>query len=163
MSDTPDSSQPQFVLQRIYLKDASFEVPGAPQVFLHPWQPEISLQMGTEVQPMDNGHYEVVLSLTVTAKNNDSTAFLVELKQAGIFLITNVPEQNLTGLLGSYCPNILFPYAREAISDIIGRGSFPQLLLAPVNFDAVLAQRQAQLAETQNPTAHPQNLSSQPQ
>lgn len=154
MSDQQEQpqAQGQFALQRIYLKDASFEVPSSPQVFLAPWQPEINIQLATESKHIEGNNYEVVLSLTVTAQNNGSTAFLVELKQAGIFLLENIPDQNLPGLLGSYCPNILFPFAREAVADIVARGSFPQLLLAPINFDAVMAERQRQMAE-ENTTA----------
>lgn len=135
----------QFALQRIYIKDLSFEVPNAPKVYLGEWQPEVNVQLATETSVIDEHNYEVVLSMTVTVNNAGSTAFLVELKQAGIFMVDHIPEPQLAHLLGSYCPNILFPYAREAISDVVTRGSFPQLLLAPINFDAVFAERQRQL------------------
>ncbi len=147
---TQAQDQGQFALMRIYLKDASFEVPGAPKVFLNPWNPEISIQLGTETNPLDEDNYEVVLSLTVSANNQGNVAFLIEIKQAGIFLVKNFPEPQKTGLLGSYCPSVLFPYAREAISDLVGKGSFPQLLLAPINFDSLLAQKQMELAKQQN-------------
>ena len=136
MADT----QPQFALQRIYLKDTSFEVPGAPKVFLQTWNPEVNIDLATAHQMLEDGkHYEVQLAITVTAKNEGSTAFLVEVKQAGIFQIEGVDEAELGPLLGAYCPNLLFPFAREAISDLVGKGSFPQLLLQPVNFDALYA------------------------
>lgn len=141
----------QFALQRIYVKDLSFEAPHAPRTFLNAWQPEVNVELSTQAARLEDGkNYEVVLALTVTAKNENSTAYLVEVKQAGIFLIDGVPEEQLGQLLGAYCPNLLFPYAREAVSDLVNRGSFPQLLLAPVNFDAVFAesQRQRQAAET---------------
>jgi preprotein translocase subunit SecB len=142
MSD-PQQLQGQFALQRIYVKDLSFEIPHAPQVFTSNWQPEVSVELSTQTSRLEDGkNYEVVLGLTVTAKNDNATAFLVEVKQAGIFLIDGVPEAQLGQLLGAYCPNVLFPYARETISDVITRGSFPQLLLAPVNFDAVFADAQ---------------------
>jgi len=144
-------AQGQFALQRIYVKDLSFEAPNAPKVFLGTWQPEVNVELSTQTSRMDDGkNYEVILSLTVTVKNDNAPAFLVEVKQAGIFLIDGVPEAQLAQLLGAYCPNLLFPYARETVSDLVTRGSFPQLLLAPVNFDAVFAEaqrnRQAQAA-----------------
>lgn len=141
----------QFALQRIYIKDISFEVPNAPKVFMGTWQPEVNVEISTQASRMEDGkNYEVILALTVTVKNDNAPAFLVEVKQAGIFLIDGVPESQLGQLLSAYCPNLLFPYAREAVSDIVTRGSFPQLLLAPVNFDAVYAeaQRNQQAAKT---------------
>lgn len=146
-------AQGQFALQRIYVKDLSFEVPNAPAVFLGTWQPEVNVELSTQTISMDDGkNYEVILSLTITVKNDGILAFLVEVQQAGIFLIDDVPDEQLGQLLGAYCPNLLFPYARETVSDLVSRGSFPQLLLAPVNFDAVFAEahrnRQVQEAET---------------
>ena len=143
-----DAVQPQFALQRIYLKDSSFEVPGAPRVFLQTWSPEVSIELSTAHERLEDGsHYEVTLGLTVTAKNEGQVAFLVEVKQAGIFQAQGFAEAELGPLLNAYCPNLLFPYAREAISDIVGKGSFPQLLLQPINFDAVYAERQRHEAE----------------
>lgn len=137
--------QGQFALQRIYVKDLSFEAPNAPKTFLAAWQPEVNVDLSTQANRLEDGkNYEVVLSLTVTVKNDNATAFLVEVKQAGIFLIDGVPEAQIGQLLGAYCPNLLFPYARETVSDVVTRGSFPQLLLAPVNFDAVFAEAQRQ-------------------
>lgn len=148
-----DTAQPQFALQRIYLKDASFEVPNAPRVFLQAWNPEISIDLATGMAQLEDGnHYEVTLSLTVTAKNDNQIAFLVEVQQAGIFQAIGFPDEELAPLLGAYCPNLLFPYAREAISDLVGKGSFPQLLLQPINFDAVFAENQRRLAETETVT-----------
>lgn len=136
MADT----QAQFALQRVYLKDSSFEVPGAPKVFLQTWNPEVNIDLATAHQALEDGkHFEVQLAITVTAKNDGATAFLVEVKQAGIFQIEGVAEAELGPLLGAYCPNVLFAFAREAISDLVGKGSFPQLLLQPVNFDALYA------------------------
>lgn len=140
-------AQGQFALQRIYVKDLSFEAPNAPKTFLAAWQPEVNVELNTQANRLEDGqNYEVVLSLTVTVKNDNATAFLVEVKQAGIFLIEGVPDAQLGQLLGAYCPNVLFPYARETISDVVGRGSFPQMLLAPVNFDAVFAEAQRKRA-----------------
>ena len=133
----------QFGLERLFVKDLSFEVPNS-KVFLGEWKPEMNVQLNTETQRLDETHFEVTITVTVTATNAGSTAFVAEVKQAGIFLIEGVPEAQLTQLVGAYCPNILFPYVREAISDVVTRGSFPQLLLAPVNFDALFAQAQQQ-------------------
>lgn len=130
----------QFELQRIYLKDVSFETPNSPQIFLQEWKPKIELQLGTEASRLDDGVYEVVLKVTVTNKVADKTAFLAEVSQAGIFILRGFADNEMAQMLGSYCPNVLFPYAREAISDLVTKGSFPQFLLAPVNFDALLAQ-----------------------
>lgn len=141
-------TQGQFALQRIYVKDLSFEAPNAPKTFLAPWQPEVNVELTTAANRLEDGkNYEVVLSLTVTVKNDNATAFLVEVKQAGIFLIDGVPDGQMNQLLGAYCPNLLFPYARETVSDVVTRGSFPQLLLAPVNFDAVFAEAQRKRTE----------------
>lgn len=141
-------AQGQFALQRIYVKDLSFEAPSAPKTFLAAWQPEVNVELSTAANRLEDGkNFEVVLSLTVTVKNDNATAFLVEVKQAGIFLIEGVPEAQMAQLLGAYCPNVLFPYARETVSDVVTRGSFPQMLLAPVNFDAVFAEAQRKRAE----------------
>jgi len=138
----------QFGLERLFVKDLSFEVPNS-KVFLGEWKPEMNVQLNTEAQRLDDTHFEVNVTVTVTATNAGSTAFVAEVKQAGIFLIEGVPEAQLTQLVGAYCPNILFPYVREAISDVVTRGSFPQLLLAPVNFDALFAQAQQQRQQEQ--------------
>lgn len=144
-----EATQPQFSLQRVYLKDASLEVPGAPAVFLQPWNPEVSIDLASKIMPLeDENHFEVTVVLTVTASNEGQTAFLVEVKQAGIFQAVGFDEASLGPLLGAYCPNVLFPYAREAISDLVGKASFPQLLLQPINFDAVYAERLQQAQAT---------------
>ncbi len=150
MSETSstDQQQGQFAIQRVYVKDLSFEVPNAPKVFQSNWQPQINVQLSTEATALEGSFYEVVLGVTVTANLDDNIAFIAEIKQAGIFLLDKIPEDHLAQLLGAYCPNILFPFAREAIADVVARGSFPQLLLAPVNFDLVFAERQRQLADS---------------
>lgn len=145
-----EATETQFALQRVYLKDASFEVPGAPKVFLQQWQPEVNIDLNTSAERLEDGrHYDVTLALTVTARNEGQVAFLVEIKQSGIFQIEGVADAELGPLLGSYCPNLLFPFAREAISDIVGKGSFPQLLLQPINFDAVYSETMRKLAEAE--------------
>lgn len=129
----------QFAIQRLYIKDISFESPNAPEVFQKEWKPEVKLDLDTKSRKLADDTYEVVLSLTVTTTVGEETAFLCEVQQAGIFGIGNVPEQQLAHMLGSFCPNILFPYAREAVTSMVTRGTFPQLNLAPVNFDALFA------------------------
>lgn len=137
-----ENNAPQLGLERIYVKDISLEVPSA-QVFTQEWQPELDINLTTNAQDLDEDHKEIVLTVSVTAKNAGSTAFIAEVQQAGIFLLKNIPEADMPHLLNAYCPNVLFPYAREVISDIVARGSFPQLLLAPVNFDQAFLQSQA--------------------
>lgn len=137
---TSENNEAHFSIEKIYLKDVSFESPVAPTVFTEDWKPEINMDLNSHGHVIENNVYEVELSITVTAKNSDKTAFLVEIKQCGIFSIAGMDEANLNGMLGSFCPNLLFPYAREAISDLVTKGGFPQLLLAPVNFDAIYAQ-----------------------
>ena len=135
----PEEQQVQFAIQRVYVKDISFESPNAPEIFQKEWKPEVKLDLDTKSRKLADDTYEVVLSLTVTTTVGEETAFLCEVQQAGIFGIGNVPDQQLAHMLGSFCPNILFPYAREAITSMVTRGTFPQLNLAPVNFDALFA------------------------
>ncbi|MGQ8365958.1 protein-export chaperone SecB [Glaciecola sp. 1036] len=129
----------QFNLQRIYTKDISFETPNSPAIFQKEYKPEIKLDIDTRTAELDTNLYEVVLSLTVTSTVEGQTAFLCEVQQAGIFMIGEMPNSNKAHTLGSFCPNMLFPYAREAVSNLVNRGTFPTLNLAPVNFDAIFA------------------------
>jgi len=139
----------QFALQKIYLKDVSFESPKSPQVFTEgEMQPQVNVQLNSSNQAVAEGIYEVVLDVTVTAKLSESTAFLVEVKQAGIFNIAGFSDEELAGMLGAYCPETLFPYAREAISELISKGGFPQLLIAPVNFNALYTEQLQQQTAT---------------
>jgi preprotein translocase subunit SecB len=135
-----EKSQPQFALQRIYVKDLSFESPNAPSVFQEQWKPQINMDLNTSHSHVSDNQFEVVLSLTITAKVDEKVAFIVEIQQAGVFLIKGIESQQLAQMLGAYCPSILFPYAREAVDGVVGKGSFPALMLAPVNFDAIYAQ-----------------------
>ena len=146
--------QRQFAIQRVYVKDVSFEAPGVPEAFTQEWRPEVNLNLGTSSRAVGPNQYEVTLNATVTVKSGGQNAFLVEVKQAGLFALVGFPENEVGPLLGSYCPNVLFPYLREAVSDLVTRGSFPQLLLAPVNFDALYAQhlRQQQTAGAPAPS-----------
>jgi len=146
------TNQQEFNIQRVYLKDVSFECPNSPTIFQKEWQPEVKLDLDTRSSKLADNVFEVVLSLTVTAKEGEDTAFLCEVQQAGIFSIGELDEGQLAHCLGAFCPNILFPYARETIASLVTRGSFPQLNLAPVNFDALFASyvQQAQTAEMSN-------------
>ncbi len=135
-----EQSGQQFALQRIYTKDISFETPNSPAIFIEEWKPDVNVDLNTASTLLQEGLYEVVVTVTVTTKVGDKTAYLAEAQQAGIFAISGFGEQELGGMIHSYCPNVLFPYAREVISDLVNKGSFPQLLLAPINFDALYAQ-----------------------
>jgi len=147
MSNSAEVSQePQFAVQRIYLKDLSFETHNTPKIFTEEWQPELNLELHTNSNEIEPGVYEVILTVTVTVKNKDKPAFLVEVAQAGIFTLHGFPTEQIEPLLGSFCPNLLFPYAREVVTCEVNRGSFPQLILAPVNFDALFMQQKAQSA-----------------
>lgn len=149
--------QQQFGVQRIYLKDASFETPLGAEAFTQEFQPKINLDLNTKNKRLDDKHFEVVLSLTVNAVfgegDNERTAFLVEVQQAGIFVIEGFEPAQAHQTLGTVCPNILFPYAREAVDNFVTRGSFPALMLAPVNFDALYLSAMRQMAEQQQAQA----------
>lgn len=132
----------QFMIQRIYVKNLSFETKNTPAVFQERWEPELSLDLNTQHKELESGVFEVSLTVTATVKNQNVTAFLAEIQQAGIFTIQGAIPAQLDHLLGSFCPSILFPYAREAITAEVIRGSFPQLVLAPINFDALYMQQQ---------------------
>ncbi len=134
----------QFAIQRLYVKDVSFETPNSPDIFKENSQPEMNMNVSTKNNKLDDKVFEVILSLTVTVKMNEKTAYLVEVQQAGVFFIDNVPAEHMGPMLGSYCPNMLFPYAREVVTDIVTKGGFPQLVLAPINFDAMYMQQQQQ-------------------
>ncbi|AXT47848.1 MULTISPECIES: protein-export chaperone SecB [Chromobacterium] len=142
--------QPAFSIEKIYVKDMSLEVPNAPQVFLEQEQPEIDMQLASEGKQLDDGFYEVTLTVTVTAKLPEKTMFLCEVGQSGIFQIRNVPAEDIDPILGVACPNILFPYAREAVSSVVNRAGFPPVLLSPINFEALYMQQRAQQAEAGN-------------
>lgn len=156
--NTPNNEQQsqndkQFVMQKIYVKDLSFETPNSPEIFTEKWEPNVNIELNTNGKQISPDVHEVVLGITVTAKLGEKVAYLCEVHQAGIFTVKGFPEQELGPMLGSYCPNVLFPYAREAISDLVIKGGFPQMLLAPVNFDAIymdhVKKQQAQAEEQQ--------------
>lgn len=144
------SDQPAFGIEKLYIKDASIEVPNAPQIFTDRTQPQVSVELANAAQKLEEGIFDVSIKVTVTAKVGDKTAFLVEVAQAGIFVIRNMPEENLEPVLAVACPNILFPYAREAVSDMVTRAGFAPVLLNPINFEALYMQ-QKQAAEAGAP------------
>ena len=143
MSDA--QNQPAFSIEKLYVKDISLEIPGAPQVFLEREAPQVDIQLHHESQPVEDGVYQTLLTVTVTAKVKDKTLFLVEVGQAGIFVVRNIPPEDLEPVLGIACPNILYPYVREVVSDVVTRAGFPPVVINPVNFEALYqAQKQAQ-------------------
>lgn len=147
MSEQQDP--PVFTIEKLYVKDLSLEVPNAPQCFLEREGPEIEVQMQTTGTGVGDGIFDVTLTVTVSAKVADKTQFLVEVAQAGLFQIRNVPDEELEPIVAIACPNMLLPFAREAVADAIGRAGFPPILLAPVNFENIYRQRQAQQAGQQ--------------
>jgi preprotein translocase subunit SecB len=146
-SNENQQAQPGFGIEKLYVKDASIEVPNAPQIFTERTAPQVNVELGNSAIRLDDGVFEVAIKVTVTAKIGDKTAFLVEATQAGIFAIRNVPDENLEVILGVTCPNILFPYAREAVSDMVTRAGFAPVLLNPINFEALFMQQKQQQAE----------------
>lgn len=137
----------EFGIQRIYTKDVSFEAPATPQIFQEEYKPDTNLNLNTQVEKLGEDVYEVILTVTVTTKIGEKTAYLAEVKQAGIFAVRGFSDQEMGPMMGAYCPNILFPYVREVISDLVTKGSFPQMVLQPVNFDALYGQHQQELAK----------------
>jgi preprotein translocase subunit SecB len=147
MAETPAAPK-GVVLQKIYLKDASFEVPLAPQVYTRQWQPQVDVQVATSLQALGAEQHQVLLSVTVTAKLEQQVAFLAEVQQAGIFLVRGMADDaERQRVLGSDCPQILFPFARESVSELVQRGGFPQLLLQPIDFGALYQEHLRQEAE----------------
>ncbi|MDW5375963.1 protein-export chaperone SecB [Halomonas sp. HP20-15] len=144
-----DEQQLQFSLQRIYVKDISFESPNAPAVFQQPFKPKVSLDLNTTSEQVGENLYEVVVKVTAQVAHAESgtTSFLVEVEQGGLFRIAGLAGEQLDHTLGAFCPNVLFPYARECIDNLVNRGSFPPLMLAPVNFEAMYAQKKQRQAE----------------
>ena len=160
MSDQPEKTaqpenKPQFSIQKLYIKDVSFESPATPEVFtFQKWEPKIELNLNNESKKVADNVYEVIMNVTATVKNEEKTAFLVEVQQAGVFQVFGYNEQDTKYILGSQCMTILFPYAREVVSDLTSRGGFPQLLLNPVNFDALYTQAMQQQDSAQEEVKH---------
>ena len=142
---------PVFQIQRIYLKDVSFEQPNSPEILLEQEQPGVEIQLGVQTAPVTEGMYEVSVTATVHTKIKDKTVFLVEAKQAGIFEIRNMPAEQMGSVLGIACPQIVYPYLRANVADVIQRGGFPPVHLAEINFQAMYQQQQAEAAEPTPP------------
>lgn len=152
MSEAQQSTQPVFSIEKVYVKDLSLEIPNAPQIFLEREAPQVDIQLHHNSSAVEDGVYQTMLTVTVTAKIGEKTLFLVEATQAGIFVARNIPTGELDAVLGIACPNILFPYIREVISDTVVRAGFPPVILSPVNFEAIYAaQREQQQPAQQQP------------
>ncbi len=148
---------PQVGLQKVYLKDVSFESPNAPTIFSGEWKPHYTLNMTTRSSPIGNDSYEVVLETTIEAKQGETVAFLAEVQQSGIFLLKGFEEDELTQVLATFCPAQIYPYTREVIADLVGKGGFPQLHLHPVSFDAMFARAQTEGGARSEAPAAPAN------
>lgn len=146
MTDQAPSDNPekQFSIQKLFIKDVSFESPNTPLVFTEKWQPQVDINLVNNARKAPQDLYEASVTVTVTVKNNDKTAYLVEVTQVGVFGVKGFTEQEMGPLLGSFCPSVLFPYLREAVSELVTKGGFPPLLLNPVNFEALYAQHAQQ-------------------
>ncbi len=155
MAETNAPEDKQFSIQKIYTKDISFETPNAPKIFTNKWEPKVDFNLGTNLDTLEDGLFEVTLTVTVTVTTQETTAYLVEVVQAGIFSLSGFSDQEMGPMFGSFCPNVLFPYAREVVSDLVSKGGFPQLILAPVNFDAIYAQH---LQQAQKDSPAPDKL-----
>lgn len=150
-NESEQAAQAGFAIEKLYVKDASIEVPNAPQIFTDRTAPQVNVELGNSAAKLDDGVFEVSIKVTVTAKIEENTAFLVEVTQAGIFGIRGIPDENLEMVLAITCPNILFPYAREAVSDMVTRAGFMPILLNPINFEALYAQQQTEAGNAGKP------------
>ena len=146
-NQAPAGNEPEFAIVRIYVKDVSFETPNSPRIFTQEFKPQLNVQLNTAVERIEEDLYEVVLNITVTSKQGEKTGFLVEVQQAGLFSVKGFDEAQKGAMLGAYCPNTLFPFARETVSGLVNKGGFPPLMLAPINFDAMYAESAAKKAK----------------
>lgn len=155
MADEQENQQPaatgsntrgQFEIQKIYVKNISLESPNSPQVFREQWKPSVHMDIANSADELGDNLYEVTLSITATVSHEEKTIYLVEVQQAGIFLMADFPREIIGRMVATVCPNIMFPFVREIVSDLVTRAGFPQLLLAPVNFDALYLQHQQKAA-----------------
>ncbi len=155
MAEQEKATEKQLAISKIYIKDLSFESPQSPAIFkAGEWKPQTNLNLRSSHNALENDSHEVVLTITIEAKEGDSTIFLVELQQAGIFEIAGYEGDELATIVGSFCPNILFPYARESIASMVQKGGFPEFVLQPINFDALYMQAKQQQAAGAAPDAH---------
>jgi len=147
VAENPNNQQPnnaeseKFSIQNIYVKDVSFETPNSPQIFMEEWKPKLELEISNDVKQLNDELFEIVLNLTATVKVEEKTAFLVEIHQAGLFAIQGFPNDRMSYMLNAYCPNVLFPFARETAANLVIKGGFQPLWLSPINFDALYAQQ----------------------
>lgn len=139
-----DEKKPNFAIQRVFIKDLSFEGPNSPEIFQKEWAPELSVELNTAHRGLEGDFWEASVKVSVTVKSGDDTAFICEVEQAGIFTLTNFQAEQVTQILETIAPEILFPFAREAISEAVSKGGFPQLLLAPINFEAYYQEKKKQ-------------------
>jgi preprotein translocase subunit SecB len=151
MSDAQQDNQPVFSIEKLYVKDLSLEIPNAPQSFLERETPTVDIQLHHNSMRVDENLYQTTLTVTVTAKVVDKTLFLIEVAQAGIFTLRNIPQGDMDAVMAIACPNILFPYVREVVSDIVVRAGFPPVVLNPVNFEALYQSQRDQLAANAAP------------
>ncbi|NDH67187.1 MAG: protein-export chaperone SecB [Gammaproteobacteria bacterium] len=140
-ANQPENDLQQFIIQRLYIKNSSFETTQTPAIFQKKWEPELNLELNTNHTELEANTYEVTLTVTATVKNKEETAFLVEVQQAGVFTVNGPDAEQLNHILGGFCPSILFPYVRETVSSLVTKGSFPPLVLSPINFDALYMQK----------------------
>ncbi|MBL4621859.1 MAG: protein-export chaperone SecB [Immundisolibacteraceae bacterium] len=152
MSEQPEEKQPQFTIRKLYLKDLSFESPQAPDVFQQTTTPQIDINLSTDSTRLDETSFEVVIKITISAKGDDKPLFIVEVEQAGVFQVEGVEDEQLRFALGVTCPNILFPYARQVISEMTVSGGFPPLVMSPVNFELLYRQKMEQSEQASNTT-----------
>lgn len=151
-----DNSAATFQIQKLYTKDVSFEIPNAPQIFQEAGQADVKMTLAQRVEDLGDNVHEVVLTITVTATVGEKTAYLVEVAQAGIFQLSGFNEQTAHAVMNTMCPGTLFPYARQAITGLVADGGFPPMVLQPVNFEQLYAQRMQQMMQEQNAGAEPQ-------
>lgn len=154
MADENTPGEKQITIQKIHVKDVSFEAPGSPQIFTETWNPKVEINLSSNTQSIQKELFEVSLTVTVTVKLEEEPAYLVEVCQAGIFSISGLTDDEMGPTLGCFCPNLLFPYAREVVSDLVMKGGFPPMHLAPVNFDALYAQHVEQMKGQQAPSTN---------
>ncbi|MBE9561786.1 MAG: protein-export chaperone SecB [Proteobacteria bacterium] len=156
MAEEPNNKQntEQFVIQNVYIKDVSFETPNSPQIFMEKWKPKLELEISNDIKQLNDELFEIVLNITATVKIEEKTAFLVEVHQAGLFAIKGFPNDKMSYMLNAYCPNVLFPFARETVANLVIKGGFQPLWLSPINFDALYTQQlqKQQDQKTQQPS-----------
>lgn len=143
MVDSKSQSEIEFGLQKLYTKDISFESPGAPQIFQSEWKPKVNLEFSTHINKLDEEYYDVSLEVTINGQSGDKPAFVIEIEQAGVFFVKGATGDVLEQMLNIHCPTILFPYLRECVDNLLVRGSFPAIMLAPINFESLFFEKKS--------------------